>query len=195
MTSSVQWCKGLQPRRGPAGAGTPAQLSPAPRRNTLCSQGALKALTPLVPLAISCFSPFVHQGLQDGAGAPKHPLQLQAPVWVPKHPAESALRWGTPKSWGIPSPGDRQPGAGSSPTPRCVRRRGCLHGNGNVRSVVRVAVYTRAAVGLPQIKMVMKYLAGPGVHQGSPIPSQSPTSGTPTGGAQFRAPGLKGHCQ
>lgn len=126
---------------------------------------------------------------------PNTSLQLQAPVWVPKHPAEPALCCRTPKSWGIPSPGDRQPSASSSPTPRRVRRRGCLHGNGNVRSVARVAVYTRAAVGLPQIKMVMKYLAGPGVHQGSSVPRQSPPSGTPMAGAQFRAPGLKGRCQ
>lgn len=58
------------------------------------------------------------------------------------------------------------------PSSCCVRSRGCLHGNG-VRSVVRVAMYTWTAVGLPQIKMMMKYLAGPGVHWGSPIPGQA----------------------
>lgn len=69
-----------------------------------------------------------------------------------------------PHSHGSPCP---EP----APSSCCVCSHGCLHGNG-VCSVARVAMYTWTAVGLPQIKM-MKYSAGPGVHQGSPIPSHA----------------------
>lgn len=59
--------------------------------------------------------------------------------------------WGTPESWGTSF-------AAPALSSCCVRSCGCLHGNG-VRSVAHVAVYTWTAVGLPQIKMVMKYLS------------------------------------
>lgn len=107
-TSLVQWCKGLQPRRGPAGAGMPARLSPAPGRNTPCSRGALEALKPRIPLDVSRLSPIHPPKAAGWSGSPQTP-QPQAPVPC----------WGTPESWGTSFPWDPQPGA-SPVLPLCA---------------------------------------------------------------------------
>lgn len=157
----------LQPRRGPAGAGMPAWLSPAPGRNMPCSRGAREALKPISPISLSisqlspiCPSKAMGWTPQTHPRSPRHQCQCTSslPSWC--H-SGGPLIAGGPIAVGPPVPSSC-----------CVRSRGCLHGNG-VRSVVRVAMYTWTAVGLPQIKMMMKYLAGPGVHWGSPIPGQA----------------------